>query len=77
MAFKMKAGKAGPMKKNFPDLNKDGTVTQADILMGRGVIDSPNKKTTYTLMKDGKKVKVSKAEYEKALGGKAGSKLQN
>ena len=77
MAFKMKAGKAGPFKKNFPDLNKDGEVTQADILMGRGVIDSPYKKTTYTLMKGCKKVKVSKAEYEKVLGGKAGSKLQN
>ena len=25
-------------KKKFPDLNKDGTVTQADILMGRGVL---------------------------------------
>ena len=25
----------------FPDLNKDGEVTQADILMGRGVIDKP------------------------------------
>jgi len=25
-------------KKKFPDLNKDGKVTQADILMGRGVI---------------------------------------
>ena len=37
MAFKMKAGKDGPMKKNFPDLNKDGKVTQADILKGRGV----------------------------------------
>jgi len=37
MAFKMKAGAEGPMKKNFPDLNKDGKITQADILMGRGV----------------------------------------
>jgi hypothetical protein len=25
-------------KKKFPDLNKDGKVTQADILMGRGVL---------------------------------------
>mgnify|MGYP003133059414 FL=1 len=25
------------MKKKFPDLNKDGKVTQADILKGRGV----------------------------------------
>ena len=25
-------------KKKFPDLNKDGKVTLADILMGRGVL---------------------------------------
>ena len=25
-------------RKKFPDLNKDGKVTQADILMGRGVL---------------------------------------
>jgi hypothetical protein len=25
----------------FPDLNKDGEITQADILMGKGVIDKP------------------------------------
>tara|TARA_Y100000004_G_scaffold39848_1_gene42974 strand:+ start:276 stop:566 length:291 start_codon:yes stop_codon:yes gene_type:complete len=37
MAFKMKAGKEGPFYKNFPDLNKDGDITQADVLMGRGV----------------------------------------
>jgi len=36
---------------------------------------SAMKKTTYMLKKGGKKVKVSKAEYEKVLGGKAGSKL--
>jgi hypothetical protein len=24
-------------KKGFPDMNKDGKVTQADVLMGRGV----------------------------------------
>ena len=36
---------------------------------------SAMKKTTYMLKKGGKKVKVSKAEYEKALGGKAGSKV--
>ena len=41
MAFKMKAGKEGPMKKNFPDLNKDNEITQADVLIGRGVIESP------------------------------------
>jgi hypothetical protein len=26
-----------PSSANFPDLNKDGKITQADILMGRGV----------------------------------------
>ncbi len=25
-------------KKKFPDLNKDGKVTQADILIGKGVL---------------------------------------
>lgn len=47
MAFKMKAYGSGnsPMKKNFPDLNKDGKVTRADVLMGRGVeLNSPAKK---------------------------------
>ena len=28
----------------FPDLNKDGKVTKADILMGRGVIGQKKKK---------------------------------
>ena len=28
----------------FPDLNKDGKITKADILMGRGVIKKPMKK---------------------------------
>ena len=32
----MKMSKGG---KTFPDLNKDGEITQADILKGRGVID--------------------------------------
>lgn len=33
------------MKKGgFPDLNKDGEITKADILMGRGVIDKPKMK---------------------------------
>ena len=31
-------------KKKFPDLNKDGKITKADILMGRGVINGKNKK---------------------------------
>jgi hypothetical protein len=29
--------KGGPVGKSFPDLNKDGKVSKADILMGRGV----------------------------------------
>jgi len=31
-------------KEGFPDLNKDGKVTKADILMGRGVIGKKKKK---------------------------------
>lgn len=35
----IKGSKLGSMKKkSFPDLNKDGKVTKADILKGRGVI---------------------------------------
>jgi hypothetical protein len=38
-AAKARATKLGSMKKkSFPDLNKDGKVTKADILKGRGVI---------------------------------------
>ena len=28
----------------FPDLNKDGKITQADILIGRGVTDKKHEK---------------------------------
>ena len=61
--FKMKAAKYGnsPMKKNFPDLNKDGKVTRADVLMGRGVeLNSPAKK--YKSDAQRKAVHASKAE---------------
>jgi hypothetical protein len=34
------------MGKKFPDLNKDGKITKADILMGRGVIKKKKKKKT-------------------------------
>ena len=51
MAFKMKAGAEGPMKKNFPDLTGDGKVTQADILKGRGVFKK-NKLTNALSMLD-------------------------
>lgn len=38
-AEKARAMKLGSMKKkSFPDLNKDGKITKADILKGRGVI---------------------------------------
>ena len=30
--------------KKFPDLNKDGKITQADILIGRGVTDKNNER---------------------------------
>jgi hypothetical protein len=39
MKTMMKAQKGKAVKKkSFPDLNKDGKVTKADILKGRGVI---------------------------------------
>lgn len=31
-------------KKKFPDMNKDGKVTKADILMGRGILKKTKKK---------------------------------
>ena len=34
------------MAKKFPDLNKDGKITKADILMDRGVIKKKKKKTS-------------------------------
>ena len=34
------------MGKKFPDLNKDGKITKADILIGRGVIKKKKKKKT-------------------------------
>lgn len=45
------------MKKggSFPDLNKDGQITKADILMGRGVIDKPKGQKGMNVMKEAKK----------------------
>jgi hypothetical protein len=40
-------------KSKFPDLNKDGEVTQADILMGRGVGTDKDKKETKKMMGGG------------------------
>ena len=42
---RMMAKKGSKPKKKFPDLNKDGKVTFADVLKGRGVINGKNKKT--------------------------------
>ena len=51
MAFKLKAGKEGPMKKNFPDLTGDGKVTQADVLKGRGVFKLDEKSKVKNTLK--------------------------
>ena len=40
----------------FPDLNKDGKVTKADILMGRGVIGKKKKKPVKKNKNKNKKV---------------------
>jgi hypothetical protein len=56
------------MAKSFPDLNKDGKVTKADILKGRGVID--NKKGGW--IKDAIK---KPGALRKSLGVKAGEKI--
>lgn len=48
--------KNGGAKKSFPDLNKDGKVTKADVLKGRGVI----KKTGGPVKKMAKSVIVKK-----------------
>jgi hypothetical protein len=53
--IKMTKAKNG---KSFPDLNKDGKITQADILKGRGVI-----------AKKGAKVTKAKPTMKKMMGG--------
>jgi hypothetical protein len=45
-------------KGSFPDLNKDGKITKADILMGRGVIGKKKKK---------KKMKTAKSPMAKQV----------
>lgn len=57
----LEAGKSKPVKKkaksggSFPDLNKDGKITKADILKGRGVIKNGGKmKKAKSGMKMGK-----------------------
>jgi len=44
MATRVRKKKRKTTKLPFPDLNKDGKVTYADILMGRGVIKKKSKK---------------------------------
>jgi hypothetical protein len=53
---KAKNGKA-VKKKSFPDLNKDGKVTKADILKGRGVIAKKGDKVKKTMKSGGKLTK--------------------
>ena len=49
----IKKKKAENGSKSFPDLNKDGKVTKADILKGRGVIAKKGIKTAKKMMKNG------------------------
>jgi hypothetical protein len=61
-AIKVKRKNGGPVNKakngkSFPDLNKDGKVTKADILKGRGVI--AKKGATIKKAQAGKKLKLS------------------
>jgi len=79
---KIKADSAKKKAKSggsFPDLNKDGKITKADILKGRGVIAKSGtkmKKTGMHKMPDGKMMKNSKmkpkANYGKSMMSKGG-----
>ena len=51
-AKKKKKSKKKGKKKGFPDLNKDGEITKADILMGRGVIGKKKKKGMMEAVKE-------------------------
>jgi uncharacterized protein with PhoU and TrkA domain len=60
----MKAKKGAKITKakkggSFPDMNKDGKITKADVLIGRGVIPK----------------KSSKAMYGKTMKAKSGAKM--
>ena len=59
------------MTKSFPDLNKDGEVTQADILKGRGVEMKKGGSTSKWIQSAIKKPGALK----KSLGVKAGEKI--
>ena len=78
--------KGGMMKKkaksggSFPDLNKDGKITKADILKGRGVIAKKGAKTSKKKMQYGGEAasmvptmkKGGKAMYGKSMMNKGG-----
>lgn len=52
-AKKKKKSKKKGKKKGFPDLNKDGEITKADVLMGRGVIGKKKKMTMESVKEEG------------------------
>ena len=74
---KMKKAKSGG---SFPDLNKDGKITKADILKGRGVIAKKGAKTSKKKMQYGGEAasmvptmkKGGKAMYGKSMMSKGG-----
>jgi len=55
------------MAKNFPDLNKDGKVTQADVLKGRGVFNEGGEVDKYATLLNEFELSESKAKNEKEL----------
>lgn len=52
-AKKKKEAKKKEKKGGFPDLNKDGEITKADVLMGRGVIGKKKKMTMESVKEEG------------------------
>ena len=54
--------KGGKAKKGFPDLNKDGKVTQADILKGRGVFKKGSKPLDMSKGHEGMESKAEEAK---------------
>ena len=75
---KMKKAKSGG---SFPDLNKDGKVTKADILKGRGVIaKSGMKMAKKPVMKFGGKLAPNKSNVSKNVSNlnkaKSGAKMK-
>jgi hypothetical protein len=68
MMTKVKKAKSG---KSFPDLNKDGKITKADILKGRGVI--ANKGANIKKAQDGKSIDSTRIYKKRAED--AGNKL--